>query len=66
MKAKIKPSCKTRPTTLAPDKSGVVLRFWVGFTPLAFLAFWQFPANPAFAGKASRWVAGSSWKISFE
>ncbi len=31
--------CSGGPTPLAPDKSGVVLRFWVGFTPLAFLAF---------------------------
>ena len=27
---------------------------------MAFLAFWQFPANPAFAGEASRWAAVSN------
>jgi hypothetical protein len=47
---------KNRPTSRAADKSGVVPRFWVGFTPLAFLALWQFPAKSAFAANACRWL----------
>jgi hypothetical protein len=48
---------KTGPTLRPADKSGVSLRFWVGFSFGRFWPFGSFPLNPAFAANALRWAA---------